>query len=267
MRRPGVHYILPLVLALLAVLACAGAAAQDLDAADVEAYLTSWAQNNTDGAPGFAFAVVQGNRVVFEGGAGVEDPTADAPQPMTAQSVHRVASLSKTVLAVAALRSLVDSRTQAPGDSVDEDVLSLLPRGGDFLRLRSRREGMTLRQLLNHRAGFDDRVIAQSAMPEEGVVAADYAEWMQTLAAQPVALYGRGDVSSYSNYGATLAALAVESKEGVPFADHVARDILTPLGMNDTGYDVPAEELVPNFVNGPWPALLILPFVVADKLP
>ena len=246
------------VLALLLVVACVGAAAQELDATEVAAYLTSWAQKNKDGAPGFAFAVVQGDRVVYEGGEGVEDPTADPPRPMTAQSVHRVASLSKTVLAAAALRTLVDSGTESPGDSVDADMMPLLPRGGDFLRLRSRQQGMTLREMLNHRAGFDDRVIAQIAMPEEGCVAADYAEWMQTLAAQPVALYGRGDVSSYSNYGATLAALAVEGKEGVPFAEYVAREILAPLGMADSGFDVPAEGVVPGFVDGPCRAFISL---------
>jgi CubicO group peptidase (beta-lactamase class C family) len=105
---------------------------------------------------------------------------------------------------------------------------------------------VTLRQLLTHRAGFDERLrdLGQAQAPPVPL-----AEFVRSH------LPRRGHTPegspSYSNYGIALAGYVVERTSGVPFERYVAEHVLAPLGMQDATFAQPLPEaLAPRMSQG-----------------
>ena len=48
-----------------------------------------------------------------------------------------------------------------------------------------------------------------------------------------------GEVASYSNHGLALAGAIVEEVSGIPFADYMHEQILTPLEMDRSSFVLP----------------------------
>ncbi len=55
----------------------------------------------------------------------------------------------------------------------------------------------------------------------------------------PARIFPPGEVSAYSNYGASLAGYLVERVSGVPFEEYVETQILAPLDMADSSFRQP----------------------------
>ena len=122
---------------------------------------------------------------------------------------------------------------------LDEDINSYL----DFEIPASYPEPITLRHLLSHSAGFEDRAL--------GIFVASPAELMPDSEWLPANLPARvrpaGEVSSYSNYGAALAGYIVEHVSGEVYDDYIEGHILEPLGMSHTSTRQP---LTPALADG-----------------
>ncbi len=89
------------------------------------------------------------------------------------------------------------------------------------------KRGITVDQLLEHRAGLPLGVAPDSEPLTKDAFLARL--WAKPLIAAP------GTTERYSNAGYSLLAAIVESRTGEAFDDHVARTILTPLGLTETG--------------------------------
>ncbi len=52
-----------------------------------------------------------------------------------------------------------------------------------------------------------------------------------------------GQVIQYSNHGMALAGYVVECVSGIPFARYIEKNILTPLGMDHSSFELTSKVL------------------------
>jgi CubicO group peptidase (beta-lactamase class C family) len=175
----------------------------------------------SDRVPGAVVSVVHGGRTVFARGYGLADVEGRKPfDPET--SLVRIASISKLFTATAVLQ-LVDQGKV----SLDADVNSYLTR---FRVPATYERPVTLRHLLTHTAGFEDRGVGIGAR-----TAADVPALGDELADHlPARVRPPGETSAYSNYGAALAGYVVSVVSGQPYDAYVAEHVLRPLGMRNS---------------------------------
>lgn len=201
-----------------------------LERSDVDAWLDGLlpASLESAGIAGAVVTVVHDGEVVTTRGYGHSDTgtTGGEAVPVDAeQTLFRPGSVSKLFTATAVMQ-LVES-----GDlDLDTDVAEYLdldvPRRFD--------EPITLRNLLTHTAGFEERVGGLIGFGDQPVVLRD------ALAEDPPEqVYEPGTVPAYSNYGNALAGYVVERVSGVPFEEYVERNVFEPAGMTSSTFVQP----------------------------
>lgn len=143
--------------------------------------------------------------------------------PMTASSVHRLASVSKPITAVGIMTLVQDGVI-----SLDDDVRKYVP---DF---PEKRWPVTIRRVLGHQSGIShyknfreeghriDRFTSEEAL-------AIFKDWEL--------LYEPGTDYSYTSYGFNLLAFAIEGATGQTFREYMTENIWLPLGMTHTRTD------------------------------
>jgi len=166
--------------------------------------------------PGAIAAVISGDEVIVQG-YGVAGPggqTAVGPDNVR----FEIGSVTKLFTWVAVMMLVEEGRLD-----LHADVSNYLPGfdipGGTPL---------TLAHLMSHRGGFEESY----AIFDEDIAALPRAQALAVAA--PDQVFPRGEITSYSNWGAALAGLIVEDVSGVPWEDFVQTRILDPLAMNDT---------------------------------
>jgi CubicO group peptidase (beta-lactamase class C family) len=184
---------------------------QELDA-KVEGAMTEYR------IPGVAVAVYfQGQEHVR--GYGVTN--VDYPQPVDGDTVFRIGSVTKTFTATTVMR-LVDQGRLA----LDAPVRTYLPD----LRLADEMVAarMTVRQLLNHSAGW-----LGEYYPDFGRGADALAKYTAGLEQLPQ-MTPLGEVFAYNNASVVLAGRVIEAVADMPYEDAVHLELLAPLGLDHT---------------------------------
>lgn len=110
---------------------------------------------------------------------------------------------------------------------LNADIKTYLPKG--FLTRLKYKEPLTMLNLMNHNAGFQEM---------DHLFVEDKAE-LKTLSEalkqyQPPQIRKPGEVVAYSNYGVALAGYIVERVSGEDFGDYIHNNIFTPLSMEHT---------------------------------
>ena len=210
------------------------AATAPLTPADVTPWLDGLVPAMLDrtGIPGAAVSVVRDGQVIAARGYGVAtagDPAAGEPaRPVdAADTLFRTGSVSKVATAVAVLQQVEQGRID-----LDADVRGYL----DFpLPLRFD-PPVTMRHLLSHTAGFEERI--------RGVLGTgDPVPLRETLATDPPEqVFAPGTTPAYSNYGYGLAGYVVERVTGEPFERYVQRAVLDRAGMTSSTFAQPLPE-------------------------
>ncbi|WP_020016966.1 serine hydrolase domain-containing protein [Promicromonospora sukumoe] len=202
----------------------------DLVASDVDAWLDGLlpAALESAGIAGGVVTVVDDGEILTTRGYGHADTgtTGGDAVPVDAETtLFRPGSVSKLFTATAVMQ-LVES-----GDlDLDTDVAEYL----DFDVPRRFDDPITLRNLLTHTAGFEERVGGLIGFGDQPVVLRD------VLAQDPPEqVYAPGTVPAYSNYGNALAGYVVERVSGVPFEEYVERNIFEPAGMTSSTFVQP----------------------------
>ena len=119
------------------------------------------------------------------------------------------------------------------------DVKEYLPEG--FFTKLKYDNPITMINLMNHNAGFEDIVFEMCADNESGILSLEDA----LKVTEPNQVYEPGRVSAYSNWSTSLAGYIVERISGQAFYEYVQEHIFQPLNMNRTGLD-------PIYSDNPW---------------
>lgn len=103
--------------------------------------------------------------------------------------------------------------------------------GRFFPQAPADKRGITVRQLLNHRAGF-----AQHIGPDSRVIA--LAPYLARAFAEPLA-FTPGSGEQYSNTGYSILAAIIQQITGRSFDEVVTSRVFEPAGMRESGYLLP----------------------------
>ena len=196
-----------------------------LTAEDVNAWLDGKlpdALKNGD-IPGAVVSVVKDGQVVTTRGYGWADTGASGGKPVAVDpqtSLFRVASISKIPTSISAMQLVEQGKVD-----LDADISAYL----DFEIERRFDEPLTLRHLLTHSAGFEERWKVAPMTDLEAYVKND----------PPAQVFAPGTTPGYSNYGMALAGYIVQRVSGQPFEAYVREHVLEPAGMTSSTYEQP----------------------------
>ncbi|HYG29425.1 MAG TPA: serine hydrolase domain-containing protein [Allosphingosinicella sp.] len=177
-------------------------------------------------APGLVYGIVANGRLVHVGTRGVQDLV--ARRPVTADSLFRIASMTKAFTALSILRLRDEGRLSldAAAETYVPEMRAWRYPVSDWPRIR-------VRDLLSHSAGFvtdDPWGDRQQPLPE--------AEFTAILRRGVPFTRAPGTAFEYSNFGYALLGRIVENVSGMPYRTYVETSVLRPLGMDSSGYEV-----------------------------
>jgi len=193
--------------------------AHPLDAADLSAWLDGrvpYALKSGDIA-GAVVVVVKDGKVLFEKGYGYADVAAKVPMDAKA-TMMRIGSTSKLFTWTAVMQLVQQGKLD-----LDRDVNDYL----DFKIPETFGKPVTLRDLMNHRAGFEEGL--KDILAYDPTHLESNEKYLKDHP-RPM-LFPPGKVPAYSNYGAALAGYIVQRVSGEPYEQYVAQHIFEPLGM------------------------------------
>jgi CubicO group peptidase (beta-lactamase class C family) len=180
--------------------------------------------------PGAAWGIILDGRLVHVGTTGVRELVTRSP--VTADTVFRIASMTKSFTAMAILKLRDEGRL-----SLDDPAERYVPELKGLAYPATDAPRITIRHLLSHSTGFpednpwgDQQLAASedefSAMMRRGI----------PFSNPPGIAY------EYSNYGYAILGRIVANVSKMPYRDYVAREVLQPLGMTATTLEPAAVE-------------------------
>ncbi|MET0596136.1 MAG: serine hydrolase domain-containing protein, partial [Polyangiaceae bacterium] len=185
-------------------------------------------------ATGLAVGILLDGELVYERFFGVRDLS--SRMPVDGDTVFRIASITKSFTALAALKLRDEGRLaiDAPVATYAPELAALVPPTRDAAPV-------SLRLLLSNAAGlaYDDLWGAVTFGKNEDELAALLRNGVQFSTAP-------GSRYAYSNLGWALVGKVFERVSGARYRDYVTSNLLRPLGMNSTVWDasdVPAGRL------------------------
>ncbi|MBT9524089.1 MAG: beta-lactamase family protein [Rhizobacter sp.] len=200
--------------------------------------------------PGVVAMVVRRGKLAYFQALGQRDPASgDAMRP---DSIFRIYSMTKPVVSVAAMMLFDEGRL-----FLSDPVAKYLPefmhtpvgvvRADGVIDHVPATRAMTVQDLLRHTSGLTYEILAEAPIRKLYARAKIYRrdwtneDFSKALAALPL-MYQPGTVWDYSRATDLLGRL-VEVVSGQPLRDFFQTRIFEPLGMVDTGFHVPAEQL------------------------
>ena len=210
--------------------AASGSSAHPLDRADLEAWLDGmvpYALKAGDMA-GAVVVVVKDGTVLLQKGYGYADVSKKLRMDPE-ETMVRIGSTSKLFTWTAVMQLVEQGKLD-----LDRNINDYL----DFTIPSDFGKAVTLRDLMNHRGGFEEGLKDILWTNPRGVPSTEaYLKEHE----RPM-LFAPGQVPAYSNYGAALAGYIVERISKEPYERYIERHILLPLGMTHTTFDQPLPE-------------------------
>jgi CubicO group peptidase (beta-lactamase class C family) len=196
-----------------------------------------------DGVVGAAYVVLDKGKVTEAHQAGLAD--LERRQAVDSNTIFHWASITKTLTAVAIMQLRDHGKL-----SLDDPIIKYVP---ELTRVHSEDNSIslvTLRHLLSHSAGFQSptwpyRDDSKPWQPFEPT------EWEQLVAMMPYQelAFAPGTKFQYSNPGFIYLARVIEAVTGDPYQVYVQKNILTPLAMTRSYYNLTPYHLSQNRSN------------------
>ncbi|MFO0947104.1 MAG: serine hydrolase [Planctomycetota bacterium] len=171
------------------------------------------------GVPGMAFGIVYKDQVLYLKGLGVRE--AGKPEPVDADTVFQVASVSKPITTTVLARLVGEGKI-----GWNDRVIDHMPEFRLYDSWVTRE--VRLRDFLCHRSGLPDQ--AGDLLEDMGY---GRGEVLRRLRFQPLASSFRSEYA-YTNFGFTAAAEAAARAEGMAWEDLCEQKLFEPLGMTAT---------------------------------
>jgi len=182
---------------------------------------------------GISAAVVCNGKLIWASALGYANSTTTTPADTT--TVYRIGSITKTFTA-ALLLLLTEEGKVNPDDPLEKYV----PEARQ-LKGYSSETLITLRQLASHTSGL------QREPAKRNHSTGNLAQWQnKVLECIPYTSFQTPPATAwlYSNIGYALLGLALERAAGIPYLQMVQDKIITPLGMTQTCFELPAGQRV-----------------------
>lgn len=184
--------------------------------------------------PGLAFGIVVDGKLVYSGGIGYTNIATKTPA--TAKSLFRIASMTKSLTAMAILKLRDEGKLR-----LDDPAERYIPELKSHKYLTADAPLITIRHLMTHSAGFPednpwgDRQLADSDADLLNLIKGGISN-----ANVPGVAY------EYSNLGFAMLGHIITIVAKKPYQQYITDAILKPLGMNNTQWEysrVPADKL------------------------
>ncbi|WP_245648129.1 serine hydrolase domain-containing protein [Paenibacillus borealis] len=182
--------------------------------------------------PGAVISIVKDGKIILTKGYGSSNLEQAAPvDPVT--SMFRIASTTKLFTWTAVMQLVEQGKID-----LDTDINTYLK---SVKIPATYPEPITMRHLMTHTAGFEEGGVGYQITTDPAKLPGSIPE---TLNKHMLArVRPPGEMSSYSNYGATLAGMIVEDVSGLPYNDYIQKYIFDPLDMNNSTVVEPLPDL------------------------
>ncbi len=175
--------------------------------------------------PGVTLSIVKNGALYYTQGYGYSDlEQQKAVDPN--QTIFAIASTTKLFTATSIMKLYEEGRI-----GLDDEVNMYLK---DFKIDYYKAQPITIRHLLTHTAGFDERII-QMMSKEFDTELGDLGTYLKQN--MPEAIREPGRVMQYSNHGMTVLGYIVEEVSGMRIDHYMEQTIFEPLGMDNTYYE------------------------------
>ena len=189
------------------------------DPAELEAFLDDFFAGAMEEyhIAGAAIAVVKDGQLFFAKGYGYADIKNKIPVDAE-QTIFRIGSVGKTLTWTAVMQLVEQGKLD-----LNADVNTYL----DFRIPDTYPQPITLKHLMTHTSGFEDRLIGSLVSDASDVIPAR--EWL--ISHMSARVRPPGEAAGYSNYNAMLAGYIVARASGEPYEQYIQKHIFDPLGM------------------------------------
>ncbi|MGB7443222.1 MAG: serine hydrolase domain-containing protein [Coleofasciculaceae cyanobacterium] len=179
----------------------------------------------TEHIPGAVFALVKDGKVFFSKGYGYADREKQIPISPD-KTVFRVGSVSKLFTATAVMQLVEQGKL-----NLNDDVNNYLAQ---FHLKENYPKPVTVANLLTHTGGIEENFIgiAARSLAEITPLGEYLAKHLPPRALPP------GEIIRYTNHGFALAGYLVEAVSQLPFASYIDQNILQPLGMTHSSFQL-----------------------------
>ncbi len=214
---------------------------------------------NKNDVPGFAITIVKDNTIVYQEAFGYAD--VQAQKPYTNQTVQHIASTSKTFVAAAVVKAIEQGYF-----TLETEINDILPV--PVVNPKHANVAIQVKHLVTHTSGLLDNPAFYLAenyyiLPGENISTPGAATLMNDLGIDQregrsleeflgeyylengdmhspdnFADTAPGTSWSYSNVATGLTGYLIEAATGQNFADYVKVNVLEPLGMSNSTYDI-----------------------------
>ena len=184
-----------------------------------------------EGVVGGSLWFIRGDSVLAREFVGLADQA--AARRVDANTIFHWASITKTLTAIGIMQLRDRGRL-----SLDDPIVKYVPELMAVHNPYGPMEAITLRQLLSHSAGFRNPTWPwggdQPWHPFEPT------KWSQLVAMMPYTeiLFPPGSKYSYSNPGLIFLGRVIEQLSGDDYEVYIDKNILKPLGMSHSYYDI-----------------------------